>query len=79
MITVLRESGFRIVIFLNDHLPEHVHVYGDGEARIDLGGEAGGAKVVWSLGMKRSDVRRAVSIVNAHRDDLILRWRELHG
>lgn len=79
MITVLREGGFRIAIYLTDHLPEHVHVFGDGEAKIELGGQDGGVRVVWSFGMKRGDVRRAVTIVNANRDALIRRWRELHG
>lgn len=36
MVTVLRAEGFRIVIFTNDHEPAHVHVFGDGEAKIDL-------------------------------------------
>ena len=52
---------------------------GDGEAKVDLGGEDGGARVVWSFGMKRSDIRRAIAIVNANRDDLITRWSEIHG
>ena len=36
MITVLRADGFRIVIFSDDHQPAHVHVFGDGEAKINL-------------------------------------------
>ena len=41
MVTVLRAQGFRIVIFVNDHEPAHVHVFGDGEAKINLRGTAG--------------------------------------
>ncbi|HTW71301.1 MAG TPA: DUF4160 domain-containing protein [Acetobacteraceae bacterium] len=41
MVTVLRAHGLRVVIFANDHLPAHVHVFGDGEAKIDLCGADG--------------------------------------
>jgi hypothetical protein len=40
MPTIIREEGFRIVIYPNDHLPAHVHVIkSDGEIRIELGTE----------------------------------------
>ena len=38
MVTVLRIDGLRIVIYVNDHQPAHVHVFGDGEAKINPGG-----------------------------------------
>jgi hypothetical protein len=38
MVTVLRARGLRVVIFINDHRPAHVHVFGDGEAKINLSG-----------------------------------------
>ncbi len=34
MVTVLRAHGLRVVIYANDHRPAHVHVFGDGEAKI---------------------------------------------
>jgi Domain of unknown function (DUF4160) len=38
MPTIIREDGFRVVIYPNDHIPAHVHVLkGGGEVRIDLG------------------------------------------
>jgi hypothetical protein len=36
MVTVLRADGLRVVIYVNDHLPAHVHVFGGGEAKINL-------------------------------------------
>jgi hypothetical protein len=40
MATILRIRGLRVVIYVNDHYPPHVHVIGHGrEARIALGDE----------------------------------------
>ena len=38
MVTVLRAEGLRVVVFLNDHTPAHVHAFGDGEVKINLVG-----------------------------------------
>ncbi|MEP9388729.1 DUF4160 domain-containing protein [Mesorhizobium sp. KR9-304] len=46
MVTVLCIDGFRIVIFLDDHEPAHVHVFGDGEAKINL--VSAGGRPSWS-------------------------------
>jgi len=69
MVTVLRESGFRFVIFTDDHEPSHVHVYGDGEAKIQLIGSSGGPELVWVQKMKAGDIRKATAIVSEHRAD----------
>ncbi len=36
MVTLLRQHGMRFVIYTADHEPPHVHVVGEGEARIDI-------------------------------------------
>ena len=79
MVTVLRAEGFRIMIFANDHEPAHVHVFGDGEAKINLLGSDGHVDLVWALGLSRVDVRRAVAIVDGNRETLLMRWSEIHG
>jgi hypothetical protein len=38
-----------VVIFVNDHLPAHVHVFGDGEAKINLCGAEGLPELVWAI------------------------------
>ena len=79
MVTVWRESGYRFVIFLDDHEPAHVHVFGDGELKVDLT-QADAAKALISAeGMKRSDIRRAVQIVMERRHEFLVRWSEFHG
>ncbi|MCV3241120.1 DUF4160 domain-containing protein [Mesorhizobium sp. ZC-5] len=65
--------------FVDDHEPAHVHVFGDGEAKINLIGNQGVPELVWAVGMKRSELRRAMAVVTANRDTLLAHWREIHG
>jgi hypothetical protein len=59
MVTVHRASGMRVVIYVDDHEPAHVHVIGDGETKIELSEPGDAPRLVWNKGMKRADVRRA--------------------
>lgn len=79
MVTVLRADGLRVVIYANDHAPAHVHVFGNGEAKIDLAGPGGQPRLVWAEGATRAEVRRAVRLVAGQREFLLRRWREIHG
>lgn len=79
MVTVLRAHGLRVVIYANDHRPAHVHVFGDGEAKIDLLGADGAPGLVWADGMSRGEVRRAVRLVAEQRAFLLSRWEDIHG
>jgi hypothetical protein len=73
---VLREGGFQVRIYLNDHIPAHVHVFNaDGEVQIAL--EPVRIEKVWS--MKPADAARAKALVISHREALMIRWREVHG
>ncbi len=79
MVTVLRVQGLRVVIFVNDHEPAHVHVFGNGEAKIDLLGATGAPELVWADGMSRAEIRRAMRVVTEHLSYLRMRWEEIHG
>lgn len=79
MVTVLRVEGLRLVIFVNDHLPAHVHVFGDGEAKINLLGADGTPVLIWADGMSRGEVRRAVRLVVEQQSFLLARWEDIHG
>lgn len=63
MVTLFRAHGLRVIIFVDDHQPAHVHVFGDGQAKIDLLGSGGAAELVWADGMTKGEVRRAMRIV----------------
>ena len=79
MVTVFRAHGLRFIIFVDDHEPAHIHVFGDGHIKIDLAGAKGAPEIVTIEGMKRNDVRRAMHIVAEQQQYLLSRWREIHG
>ena len=79
MVTVLHAHGLRVVIFVNDHRPAHVHVFGDGEAKINLLGSDGAPALVWADGMSRGEIRRAMRTVTEQQTALLARWEDIHG
>jgi hypothetical protein len=78
MVTVHREAGLRFIIFKDDHPPPHVHVTGDGKARIVITGADGEPELSYNDGLKAGDLRRAMRIVAERRTMLIKRWEEYH-
>lgn len=79
MVTIHREGGLRISIFKDDHEPAHVHMIGDGEAKVNLIGADGQPALVWSVGLSKSDLRRALRIVAKRQIEFLARWRTIHG
>ncbi len=79
MVTVLRAHGLRFVIFVDDHEPAHVHVFGDGQVKVNLIGADGAPELVWAVDMKRGDIRRAMQVVAEQQAFLLAKWREIHA
>jgi histidinol phosphatase-like PHP family hydrolase len=79
MVTIYRAHGLRIVIFTDDHEPAHVHVFGDGHAKINLAGPDGAPDLIWADGMKRNEARRAMQVVIERQAEFLARWRQIHG
>ncbi|PYE38827.1 uncharacterized protein DUF4160 [Rhizobium sp. PP-F2F-G20b] len=75
MVTLLRAAGMRFVIYKDDHEPAHLHVYGDGEARISIFDIA----VLSNRGMRKRDLAVALAIVHDHQGLFIEKWGEIHG
>jgi Domain of unknown function (DUF4160) len=77
---VLRKNGFRVVIYPNDHLPSHVHVFkGSGEVRINLGDEDISPTLMTITGqIGDKDVVKALYLVKEHQADLLAQWRKIH-
>lgn len=66
------------MIYTFDHEPPHLHVYGDGEAKIQLVGEGGLPEIPFSIGMKRPDRRRVLAEVEERLAYLIKEWNRIH-
>lgn len=60
-------------------LPHHVHVFGDGQTKINLIGTDGPPVLVWAQGMKGNEVRQEVQVVRDQQDSFLAKWREIHG
>lgn len=75
MVTVLRAAGMRFVIYTDDQQPAHVHVYGEGEARINILD----LTVLSNRGMKKRDLSVALVIVQENQRLFIEKWESIHG
>lgn len=77
MPTIVRQDGFRIVIFPNDHIPPHVHVFkGGAEVKIELGEEPSLLSIEGKIGNK--DLEKALNLVVEYQTELLEKWREIH-
>ena len=65
------------MIYVDDHLPAHTHVLGNGSAKIAFGAEI--AYVADNAGMSVRDLRRALRKVKEHRAVFVSAWRDIHG
>jgi hypothetical protein len=80
MPTVLRFDGWRVVIYLNDHRPAHVHVIGaDGEAVFILNCPGGPPRLRESFGFSRQTLGRIAACLMAELVFLCAAWSEIHG
>jgi hypothetical protein len=79
MVVVHRAHGFRFVIYTLDHQPAHVHITGPGQAKVNLLGPDGRPELVYSVGIKRPDLRRLMAEVTARRESFLQEWERIHG
>lgn len=76
MPTVHREGGLRFTIFTDDHPPAHIHVRGQGSAKIAIFPTV---EVVWNRGLSVTDIKSALLIVRREQAKLLEAWRRYHG
>jgi hypothetical protein len=78
--TLFSVGAYRVVIFVNDHAPPHVHALGpDGHARFALGVSPEGVVLLESSGIPRRALARiAAEIIDRHAQ-CRWRWENFHG
>ncbi len=79
MVTVHREFGFSFAILTDDHEPAHVHVYGDGQMKVNITGPDGLPEQVYNIGFKTNDRRRVMDVVRTRQAEFLAKWNEIHG
>lgn len=80
MSTLLRVGPWRVMIYVKDHGPAHVHVVGpDGRARIALNCPDGPPIPIDARGMDAIIVKRIVEVIIPEVRRLCKVWRTIHG
>lgn len=78
--TLIRFGAWRIMIYVKDHGPAHVHVVGpDGRAKIELNCPGGPPLPVDVRGIDAITVRQVVGLIADDLARLCAAWREIHG
>ncbi|MGD1900952.1 MAG: DUF4160 domain-containing protein [Geitlerinemataceae cyanobacterium] len=79
MPTILRQDGFAVRLYFNDHEPPHVHVFkAEGQAKIALGD---GEQLPWLLEVREMDnktAKQALKLVLENRAYLSGKWKEFY-
>ena len=80
MPTIMLISGFRFIIWPNDHEPAHIHVFkGDAEAKVRIGNSKQAPKIVAIYGMTRREAKFIWRSVAEHQEELLTAWEKVHG
>ncbi|MDX2214311.1 MAG: DUF4160 domain-containing protein [Oculatellaceae cyanobacterium bins.114] len=80
MPTLLRQDGFEIRMYFNDHDPPHVHVFkAGGQAKVGLGNLEVSPSLLLVQGMSDKDAKKSIAIVMQHQTELLDKWEEFYG
>ena len=80
MPTIFRFGPYRVVIYPNDHRPEHVHIIGAGvEAVFEVGCPDGEVKLRETYGANRPEVSRMRAEIERSQQRICEAWEEIHG
>lgn len=80
MPTLLHFLGLRVVVYLNDHRPAHVHVLGNGmEAVFNLACPDGPPELRENYGFPQTALSKIASALTTELALLCATWRLIHG
>lgn len=74
MPTFITLFGMRFFFYSGEHRPIHLHVEnGDGRATIQIDPAI---VVVENQGIKQNDIKKALSVIELYREDIIAMWNQ---
>ena len=74
---IFREQGFKVVIYFDDHVPAHVHIFkGSAQLRVQIK-DASLLAVKGDISSK--EIKKALKLVKANQAMLLKIWDEIHG
>jgi hypothetical protein len=80
MPTLVRQDGFDIRMYFDDHDPPHVHVFkAGGQAKIAIGDSTIAPSLILVQGMNSKDTKAALRVVIQHQANLLEKWEDYHG
>jgi len=80
MPTIIRFAGFRVVIYPNDHRPEHVHVIGKGvEAVFEMNCPGGDVVLRENYGVIHREIAQIRVQLKRFQARICEAWEEIHG
>lgn len=69
--------GYSVIMFPNDHLPPHVHVY-HGEFVTRVSFEKANLEIMDSSGFRQRDLNELCKLLQPYRERLIELWNIMH-
>jgi hypothetical protein len=80
MPTLFRVGSYRVMVFLNDHRPPHVHAVGpDGRASFELGATPDDVALVESDGIRTKSLRQIAAAIIERHQECVENWGRHHG
>lgn len=74
---LFRMFGMKFFFFSLEHEPIHIHVRNaDGKAKFNLIPEV---SLIEAKGMKPKDLVLAEALINEKKDEIVAKWKEIHG
>ncbi len=73
--TLIQDKGYRVVMYLNDHLPAHVHVKKDrNEVRVQIDP----VQIMDNWGYNQREIKAILELITTHQEQLLAAWNTFY-
>jgi hypothetical protein len=79
MPTLFQWGEFRVILFVHDHPPPHVHVVDDAYAKVAIGRVAGDVRLTDVRNIAPRIIRAIVKEISVRRSTICDAWSSIHG